>query len=70
MLRCDALRERFDRYHQDICAPAIKEAGFEPIGADELFTTGSVLEQIREQITKAKVLLADLSGKNANVFMN
>jgi hypothetical protein len=58
----------FDRYYQDIYAPAIKEAGFEPIRADELFTTGSVVEQIWEQIQKAKVLLADLSGKNANVF--
>jgi hypothetical protein len=58
----------FDRYYQDIYAPAIKEAGFEPIRADELFTTGSVVEQIWEQIQKSKVLLADLSGKNANVF--
>jgi hypothetical protein len=60
--------EWFDRYYQEIYAPAIKEAGFEPIRADELFTTGSVVEQIWEQIQKAKVLLADLSGKNANVF--
>ena len=60
--------EWFDRYYQDIYTPAIKEAGFEPIRADELFTTGSVVEQIWEQIQKAKVLLADLSGKNANVF--
>jgi hypothetical protein len=58
----------FDRYYQDIYTPAIKEAGFEPVRADELFTTGSVVEQIWEQIQKAKVLLADLSGKNANVF--
>jgi hypothetical protein len=58
----------FDRYYQDIYTPAIKEAGFEPVRADELFTTGSVVEQIWEQITKAKVLLADLSGKNPNVF--
>lgn len=60
--------EWFDRYYQDIYAPAIKEAGFEPIRADELFTTGSVVEQIWEQIEKAKLLLADLSGKNPNVF--
>jgi hypothetical protein len=38
----------FDRYYQDIYAPAIKEAGFEPVRADELFTTGSVVEQIWE----------------------
>ena len=60
--------EWFDRYYQDIYIPAIKEAGFEPVRADELFTTGSVVEQIWDQITKAKVLLADLTDKNANVF--
>jgi hypothetical protein len=58
----------FDRYYQDIYAPAIKEAGFEPVRADELFHTGSVVEQIWEQIEKAKLLLADLTGRNANVF--
>lgn len=58
----------FDRYYQQIYVPAIREAGFEPIRADELFTTGSVVEQVWEQIEKAKLLLADLSEKNANVF--
>lgn len=58
----------FDRYYQEIYVPAIKEAGFEPIRADELFSTGSVVEQIWEQIEKSKLLLADLSGKNPNVF--
>jgi hypothetical protein len=58
----------FDRYYAEIYVPAIKEAGFEPVRADELFTTGSVVEQIWEQIEKAKLLLADLSGKNPNVF--
>ena len=58
----------FDRYYQEIYVPAIKDAGFEPVRADELFTTGSVVEQIWEQIEKAKLLLADLSGKNPNVF--
>lgn len=60
--------EWFDKYYQDIYVPAIREAGFEPVRADELFTTGNVVEQIWEQIVKAKVLLADLSEKNANVF--
>jgi hypothetical protein len=60
--------EWFDRYYAEIYVPAIKEAGFEPVRADELLTTGSVVEQIWEQIEKAKLLLADLSGKNPNVF--
>lgn len=58
----------FDRYYAEIYVPAIKEAGFEPVRADELFSSGSVVEQIWEQITKAKLLLADLTNKNANVF--
>lgn len=60
--------EWFDLYYQEIYVPAIKEAGFEPVRGDELFNTGSVVEQIWEQIEKAKLLLADLSGKNPNVF--
>jgi acyl carrier protein len=58
----------FDRYYQDIYVPAIRAAGFEPMRSDELFTTGSVVEQIWEQVQKSTVLLADLSNKNANVF--
>ncbi len=58
----------FDRYYQEIYVPGIKDAGFEPVRADELFSTGSVVEQIWEQIAKAKILLADLTGKNPNVF--
>jgi hypothetical protein len=58
----------FDKYYQDIYAPAIRDAGFEPVRADELFSTGSVVEQIWEQIEKSAVLLADLTDKNANVF--
>lgn len=57
-----------DTYYREIFVPAIKDAGMEPIRADELFSTGSVIEQIWEQISGAKVLLADLTGKNANVF--
>lgn len=58
----------FDLYYKEIYIPAIKEAGFEPVRADEIFSSGSVVEQIWEQIDKAKVLLADLTGKNPNVF--
>jgi hypothetical protein len=60
--------EWYDRYYQDIYVSAIRDAGFEPVRADELFSTGSVVEQIWEQIEKSKVLLAELTDKNANVF--
>jgi len=58
----------YDRYFKEIYIPATKDAGFEPVRADGVFTTGSVIEQIWEQINKGKVLLAELTGKNPNVF--
>jgi hypothetical protein len=60
--------EWYDRYFKEIYVPATREAGFEPVRADSLFSTGTVIEQIWEQISKAKVLLAEVTGKNANVF--
>jgi len=48
-----------DRYFKEIYVPATKEAGYEPVRADGLFSTGTVIEQIWEQIGKAKVLLAE-----------
>jgi hypothetical protein len=58
----------FDVYFNQIYIQSCKDAGLEPIRADGLFTSGSVMEQIWEQIKRAKVLLAELSGKNPNVF--
>lgn len=57
-----------NRYYKEIFVPAIKDAGLEPVRADDLFVTGSVMEQIWEQIQKAKVLVAELTDKNPNVF--
>jgi hypothetical protein len=58
----------FDRYYKDIYSPAIRDAGFEPMRADGIFNTGAVMEQIWTQINNADVLLAELTGKNPNVF--
>lgn len=57
-----------DRYYHDIYAPAIRAAGLEPRRADELPDGGSIVTQIWKQIKQSSVLLADLSGQNANVF--
>ena len=58
----------YDTYYKDVYCGAIKAAGFEPFRADDLFHSGSVMEQIWEQICDSKVLLAEVTGKNANVF--
>lgn len=57
-----------DIYYKEIYFPAIRDADLEPVRGDGIFTSGSVVEQIWEEIEKSKVLLADLTGKNPNVF--
>lgn len=58
----------YDMYFNDLYSPAIKDAGLDPERADSIFTTGTVMEQIWERIKKASVLVAELTGKNPNVF--
>lgn len=60
-------KEEFEPVHEAI-RTAIENAGLEPLRADDIFTTGAVLEKILRHIAEAEVVVADLTGKNANVF--
>jgi len=56
-------------YYEKIYAPAIKKAGLTSIRADsELFGTGKIIDQIWRGINGAKVLVAELTSRNPNVF--
>src|SRR5437868_10767783 len=58
----------FDSYYQDIFRPAIKAAGLEPNRADDLYRPSAIVNDIWSYTKNAKVILADLTGKNPNVF--
>lgn len=56
-------------YYKKIYEPAIKKAGLVPIRADaDIFGTGKIMDQVRRGIATAKVLLAELTSRNPNVF--
>jgi hypothetical protein len=56
-------------YYKAIYEPAISKAGLKPVRADdEIFATGKIIDQIWAGITAAKVLVAELTGRNPNVF--
>ena len=56
-------------YYEKIYAPAIEKAGLRPVRADtEIFGTGKIMDQVWEGISAAKVLVAELTGRNPNVF--
>jgi hypothetical protein len=56
-------------YYEKIYKPAIEKAGLTPIRADtEIFGTGKIIDQIWAGINGARVLVAELTKRNPNVF--
>ena len=60
--------EIFDVYYEKVYRRAIEDAGYKAVRADTLFGTGSLIEQVWREIGKSEVVLADLSGRNPNVY--
>ena len=58
---------KFDPVHEAARA-GIQGAGLEPVRSDDMYTPKAVLEKILRQIAEAEVVVADLTGRNANVF--
>ena len=57
-----------DDYYENIYCPAIKSAGLKPHRADDLYRPSTIIIDIWKYTQEAKILIADLTGKNANVF--
>jgi len=56
-------------YYKKVYEPAIEKAGLRAIRADdEIFKTGQIIDQIWTGILNCKVLIAELTGRNPNVF--
>ena len=56
-------------YYINIYEPAIKKAGLTAVRADaEIFGTGKIIDQIWQGINRSRVLVAELTSRNANVF--
>lgn len=57
-----------DGYYGTIYSPAVDAVGLEPHRADDLFRPSTIVNDIWSYTKRAKLLLADLTGKNPNVF--
>lgn len=56
-------------YYASVYKPAIEKAGLKAVRADdEIFATGKIIDQVWRGIHGAKVLVAELTTRNANVF--
>jgi hypothetical protein len=57
----------FNEYYEEILAPAVKAAKLEPIRADQIYSTGPVINDIITQIRESEIIIADVTGRNPNV---
>ena len=58
----------FDAVYHDLIAPAIRDAGLEPLRADEEATCGIIHKPMFERLILCEYAVADLTTANANVF--
>ncbi len=58
----------FDAVYQEIIAPAVVEAGLEPIRADEEQVGGTIHKPMYERLMLCEFAIADVTGANPNVY--
>lgn len=59
----------YGSYYNKVYKPAIEKAGLKPIRVDdEIFGPGKIIDQIFSEISSSRVLIAELTTRNANVF--
>lgn len=61
-------KDPFGGYYDTVFKPAITKAKLAPVRADDLFRPGVIVSDLWQMIQEAKILLAELTTKNANVF--
>jgi hypothetical protein len=60
--------EPFDTYFSHIVKPAIEESDMLAVRGDSLYRPTSIMDDIWEGIRDARFLIAELTGRNPNVF--
>ena len=58
----------FTTVYNHLIKPAVMDAGFESIRADDTLKTNIIINSIIQSILDSDIIVCDLSSKNANVF--
>jgi len=62
------IKQGFDEVYDHILRPLLLDLGVRAVRADEVFSSNPIIEDIWDQIQSAGWLVADLTGRNPNVF--
>lgn len=61
-------RIRSDQVLKHIIGPSVRECGYEPIRSDHISEPGLITSQVIQHIVEDPLVIADLTGRNPNVF--
>lgn len=61
-------RDQFRRIYNDHIKTTLVSIGLKVLKSDDIFTTTEIIEDIWEYINKASIIVADVTGRNGNVF--
>lgn len=61
-------RKKSDQVFKHIIYPAIKPLGYNPIRSDHISEPGLITSQVIEHVVESPLVIADLTGRNPNVF--
>jgi len=61
-------RDPFNKYYRAIFRPAVEDAGFVALRSDEIFGPTEIIRDLWGSIHNARVVLAELTGRNPNVM--
>ena len=60
--------EDYNTLYREVIEPTCQSYGYSVIRADDLYTSGLIIEDITQSIREATIVIADVTPNNANVF--
>ncbi len=57
-----------DSAYEGVIKPLAKELDFQIVRVDEILDSGSITQQILENISKSRIIIAELSGERPNCY--
>ena len=58
---------QFDEIYSEIYKPAIQAMGLKPLRADDIYDNRPIIQDIKQSIQNADIILAEVTGRNPNV---
>lgn len=60
--------EKFEPIYNEIVKPVVEQFGLTCVRADNLYRSKPIMEDIWKFLNEARIVIADVTGKNPNVF--